>query len=96
MTIITFHAQCHTGVLGGGHYISYAHNPNNRWYLYNDSSCKECDISKMQKDSPYMLFYQRDNLDCKRVLPNFQDRIPESVSDDEEYENDVRRLCAIQ
>lgn len=27
-------------MLGGGHYITYAHNPNNRWYCYNDSSCK--------------------------------------------------------
>jgi len=33
-------AQCHTGILGGGHYVTYAKNPNNKWYCYNDSSCK--------------------------------------------------------
>ncbi|XP_030745241.1 ubiquitin carboxyl-terminal hydrolase 32 isoform X3 [Sitophilus oryzae] len=40
----------HSGLLNGGHYISYACNPNGNWYCYNDSSCREvmaeCDVSK--------------------------------------------------
>ncbi|XP_073256888.1 ubiquitin carboxyl-terminal hydrolase 32-like [Porites lutea] len=88
--------SCHTGVLGGGHYISYAHNPNNKWYCYNDSSCKECDNTKLQKDSPYMLFYQQDDLEEGMFLPNFNGQTPDSASDDEEYENEVRRLCVVQ
>lgn len=32
--------QCHSGIMGGGHYVTYAKNPNNKWYCYNDSSCK--------------------------------------------------------
>ena len=32
--------QCHSGILGGGHYTSFAKNRNSRWYYYNDSSCK--------------------------------------------------------
>lgn len=88
--------SCHTGVLGGGHYITYAHNPNNRWYCYNDSSCKECDNSKLQKDSPYMLFYQQEDLDNRTFLPNFNGQTPDSTSDDEEYENEVKRLCVVQ
>jgi hypothetical protein len=28
-------------MLNGGHYISYACNPNGNWYCYNDSSCRE-------------------------------------------------------
>ncbi|KAG5891616.1 hypothetical protein JTB14_037130 [Gonioctena quinquepunctata] len=32
---------CHSGLLNGGHYISYACNPNGHWYCYNDSSCRE-------------------------------------------------------
>ena len=32
--------QCHSGILGGGHYVTYAKNPNSKWYCYNDSSCK--------------------------------------------------------
>ncbi|XP_025837544.1 ubiquitin carboxyl-terminal hydrolase 32 isoform X2 [Agrilus planipennis] len=31
----------HSGLLTGGHYISYACNPNGHWYCYNDSSCRE-------------------------------------------------------
>lgn len=26
--------------MGGGHYVTYAKNPNEKWYCYNDSSCK--------------------------------------------------------
>lgn len=32
--------QCHSGIMGGGHYVTYAKNPNRKWYCYNDSSCK--------------------------------------------------------
>ena len=32
--------QCHSGVLGGGHYTSFAKNVNGTWYYFNDSSCK--------------------------------------------------------
>ncbi|XP_056633766.1 ubiquitin carboxyl-terminal hydrolase 32 isoform X1 [Diorhabda sublineata] len=34
-------AVCHSGMLNGGHYVSYACNPNGNWYCYNDSSCRE-------------------------------------------------------
>lgn len=34
----------HSGLLNGGHYISYACNPNGNWYCYNDSSCREVPI----------------------------------------------------
>ena len=26
--------------MGGGHYISYAKNPNGKWFYFNDSTCK--------------------------------------------------------
>ncbi|MEE6469524.1 hypothetical protein FKM82_008661 [Ascaphus truei] len=32
--------SCHSGIMGGGHYVTYAKNPNDKWYCYNDSSCK--------------------------------------------------------
>ncbi|XP_048582551.1 ubiquitin carboxyl-terminal hydrolase 32-like isoform X2 [Nematostella vectensis] len=88
--------SCHSGVLGGGHYISYSHNPNGKWYCYNDSSCKECDVNKMHVDSPYLLFYQQDDLNEKAFLPSVRDRTPDNVSDDEDFENDVKRMCSVQ
>ena len=57
---------------------------------------QECDSTKLQKDSPYMLFYEQDGLDERSFLPSFTGQTPDSASDDEEYENDVRRLCIVQ
>lgn len=41
ITRVSFNRQSHSGLLNGGHYISYACNPNGNWYCYNDSSCRE-------------------------------------------------------
>ena len=32
--------SCHTGIMGGGHYVCYAQNDAGKWFFYNDSSCK--------------------------------------------------------
>ncbi|MEE6469526.1 hypothetical protein FKM82_008661 [Ascaphus truei] len=37
--------SCHSGIMGGGHYVTYAKNPNDKWYCYNDSSCKVRNVS---------------------------------------------------
>ena len=29
------------GILGGGHYVAYAHHLSGKWLYFNDSSCKE-------------------------------------------------------
>lgn len=50
----------------------------------------------MQKDSPYMLFYEQESLNTEKFLPKFKDPTPETASDDEEFENDVKRMCSIQ
>ncbi|KAF1589965.1 UNVERIFIED_CONTAM: Ubiquitin carboxyl-terminal hydrolase 32, partial [Eudyptes pachyrhynchus] len=49
--------SCHSGILGGGHYVTYAKNPNCKWYCYNDSSCKELHPDEIDTDSAYILFY---------------------------------------
>lgn len=70
--------QNHVGILGGGHYVSYACNPNGKWYLFNDSTVKEvvCPAThradcllkippeRVTKESSYsyMLFYKRRDL----------------------------------
>ena len=32
--------ECHSGVLAGGHYISYGKTDNGKWFCQNDSACK--------------------------------------------------------
>ena len=32
--------SCHTGIMGGGHYVCYAKSDAGKWFFYNDSSCK--------------------------------------------------------
>lgn len=32
--------QCHSGVLAGGHYISYGKTEEGKWFCQNDSACK--------------------------------------------------------
>ena len=53
---------CHSGVLGGGHYVSYSRNEDKKWYCHNDSACKEVPEGSIDKSSAYILLYERDGL----------------------------------
>ena len=53
---------CHSGVLGGGHYVSYSRNEENKWYCHNDSACKEVPEANIDKSSAYILMYEREGL----------------------------------
>lgn len=87
---------CHSGILGGGHYICFACNPNNRWYCYNDSSCKELELDQIDANSAYMLFYEREGLDYESYMPDVSGRIPDTKEIDDEFENDFRKMCCVQ
>ena len=50
--MIFIYSQCHTGILGGGHYVAYAKNTRDQWFCFNDSSCKVEIIHAM----PLLLF----------------------------------------
>ena len=51
----------HIGKSGNsGHYVAYCKNLiNNKWYLFNDSSCNETKFEKVKSYSPYILVYKR-------------------------------------
>jgi len=66
-------AVCHSGIMGGGHYISYAKNPNGKWFYYNDSTCKEAGANQIEGQTAYMLFYERDGIDMKAYLPKIRE-----------------------
>ena len=43
-----------------GHYIAFCRNRNNgKWYVFNDSSCKECPKNSIYFGNPYLLLYER-------------------------------------
>ncbi|XP_017134812.1 ubiquitin carboxyl-terminal hydrolase 32 isoform X1 [Drosophila miranda] len=91
----------HSGMLNGGHYISYASNSSGSWYCYNDSSCRE--ISQKPVIDPsaaYLLFYERKGLNYEPYLPNIEGRaLPHNASglqlDVDETEGELKKLCAI-
>lgn len=93
-----FSHQSHSGMLNGGHYISYASNPNNSWYCYNDSSCREIPCQpNIDPGSAYLLFYERQGLNYSPYLPKVDDRpIPNgSIVDTDESDNEMKKLCVI-
>nr|XP_029727906.1 ubiquitin carboxyl-terminal hydrolase 32 isoform X3 [Aedes albopictus] len=91
-------AVCHSGMLNGGHYISYAANPNGSWYCYNDSSCREIPSRpKIDPSTAYLLFYERRDLDYDPYLPKVDGRQipPEHLAEFEESENELKKMCTL-
>lgn len=88
--------QCHTGILGGGHYVAYGKNPNNKWYSYNDSMCREVAEEHIDKNSAYILFYEREGLEYSRFMPELCGKEPDTSEIDDEFESDLKKMCVIQ
>uniref|UniRef100_A0A182NQT2 ubiquitinyl hydrolase 1 n=1 Tax=Anopheles dirus TaxID=7168 RepID=A0A182NQT2_9DIPT len=91
-------AVCHSGMLNGGHYISYASNPNGSWYCYNDSSCREIPTRpKIDPSTAYLLFYERRDLDYEPYLPKVDGRqlSSEGLLDLDDSDNDLKKMCTV-
>uniref|UniRef100_A0A3B4BB10 Ubiquitin carboxyl-terminal hydrolase 32 n=1 Tax=Periophthalmus magnuspinnatus TaxID=409849 RepID=A0A3B4BB10_9GOBI len=89
--------QCHSGIMGGGHYVTYAKNPNGKWYCYNDSSCKEVHSGEMDTDSAYILFYEQQGVDYSQFLPQIDGKkMADTSSMDEDFESDYKKYCVLQ
>lgn len=85
-------------MLNGGHYISYAANPNGSWYCYNDSSCREIPTRpKIDPSTAYLLFYERRDLDYGPYLPKVDGRqLPsEGLLDIDDSDNDLKKMCSL-
>lgn len=87
----------HSGMLNGGHYVSYATNPNNSWYCYNDSSCREISQTTPNIDpsTAYLLFYERQGLNYVPYLPKIDGKQIPSVLEPDDSDNDLRKMCVI-
>ena len=53
---------CHSGALGGGHYVSYSKTEAGTWFCHNDSACKEVPETSIDKSTAYILLYEREGL----------------------------------
>lgn len=87
--------SCHSGMITGGHYVSYAKNTNGKWYCYNDSSCKEVPESSIDKNTAYMLFYEQQNLDPEAFMPDVSGKEPQTADDEEIDEQLKKGNCTI-
>ncbi|XP_020801966.1 ubiquitin carboxyl-terminal hydrolase 32 isoform X2 [Drosophila serrata] len=92
----------HSGMLNGGHYISYAANATGSWYCYNDSSCREISQKPpvIDPSAAYLLFYERKGLDYEPYLPNIEGRaLPNAAAsmqlEVDETEGELKKLCSI-
>ncbi|XP_044285771.1 ubiquitin carboxyl-terminal hydrolase 32 isoform X2 [Varanus komodoensis] len=89
--------SCHSGIMGGGHYVTYAKNPNAKWYCYNDSSCKELHTDEIDTDSAYILFYEQQGVDYAQFLPKVEGKnMADTSSMDEDFESDYKKYCVLQ
>ncbi|XP_076876132.1 ubiquitin carboxyl-terminal hydrolase 32-like [Brachyhypopomus gauderio] len=89
--------SCHSGILGGGHYVTYAKNPNEKWYCYNDSSCKEMNPDEMDTESAYILFYEQQGVDHSLFMPKTEGKkVADTSSMDEDFETDYKKYCVLQ
>ncbi|KAM9852934.1 ubiquitin carboxyl-terminal hydrolase 32 [Aulostomus maculatus] len=89
--------SCHSGIMGGGHYVTYAKNPNEKWYCYNDSSCKEVHSEEIDNDSAYILFYEQQGVNYSQFLPKIDGKkMADTSSMDEDFESDYKKYCVLQ
>jgi len=86
---------CHSGVLGGGHYVSYSKNENNKWFCHNDSACKEVPENSIDKSSAYILMYEREGLSHTDYMPDTTGLRADTGDLDEEFDLDFKKQCSI-
>ena len=59
---------CHYGTLGFGHYVAFLRNIfDKKWYRYDDTHKDEVSEDQIHKESAYLLFYVRKDIEAKSV-----------------------------
>lgn len=58
----------HYGTLGFGHYVSFLKNNfDSKWYRYDDTTREEVKEDQIHKESAYLLFYVRKDIEARSV-----------------------------
>jgi len=86
---------CHSGVMGGGHYVSFSKTEQNKWFCHNDSACKEIPENNLDKSSAYILMYEREGLALKDYLPDTTNMKKDTGEQDEEFDLDFKKQCTL-
>jgi len=86
---------CHSGVLGGGHYVSYSRVSEKKWVCHNDSTCKEVPEGSLDKSSAYILMFEREGLGLEQYLPKTEGLRADSEDLDEEFDLDFKKQCSL-
>jgi len=86
---------CHSGVLGGGHYVSYSKTESKKWFCHNDSSCKEVPEGSIDKSSAYILMYEREGLSMEDYMPDTSNLSKDTGDLDEEFDLDFKKQCSL-
>ena len=54
------------------------------------------EISNIDTDSAYILFYERRNLDYSKFMPDICGKEPDMMEIDDEFESDFKKMCVLQ
>ena len=57
---------------------------------------KEVDSSTIEKESPYLLFFEREGIPVSQYLPDLKNTNLESSSEEDEFDSEVKRNCVLQ
>ena len=54
------------------------------------------EISNIDTDSAYILFYERQDLDYNKFMPDVRGKEPDTMEIDDEFESDFKKMCVLQ
>ena len=82
----------HLGESGmGGHFIAFCkHNIDGKWRCYNDSVVTECKNDYLQKGTPYILFYQKEEPNSDNFASNINTN--NIINQQSNYMNNIQQM----
>lgn len=72
-------------------------NDDNKYYSHANCSTQETTPARVADESPYLLFYEREDLSYDKVIPDFSDRNAIVLAEEEDdVDAEVKKICTIQ
>ena len=57
---------------------------------------QEIPESQIDTKSAYILFYERENIDLDKIMPDVTGKEPDMTEIDDEFESDFKKMCVLQ